>query len=324
VVVQTPVLVLVLAGGLAALALHQPAAWPRLVAMGPLAWATSLTALRVDRPWVRVLAIAAAVLVWRGTWTGVAVGTTLVAVADLAAGSIAAGPGRRNWGRSSAVSKTLSGNGSPRVASARLWWSLSRRALGVRILTGPGSGLVVLLPLFLFLLNNELTSVQQAIALRLAATAGVVFAMAVTADGLVKRRPPWPWVRSLPWPAISRVSLDAALLAAVAAPVFVIASLFNPGAVWAVAGVLPLLGLRGAAAIRQAPGRLSAASGQLALEGALVAALVALIPWVSLLSLALVPVAARQAAELERCQEIGRWHELHHLAAGDSMSWSDA
>jgi hypothetical protein len=324
VVAQTPVLVLVVAGGLAALALHQSAAWPRLVAMVPFAWATSLAALSVERPWMRVLATAAALLLWKGTWTGVAVGTALAAVADLAAGSIAPGSGRRTRRRRSPVSKTKSDPGSPGVAAAQSWWSVSRRALGVRLLTGPGSGLLVLLPLFLFLLNNELSSAQQAIALRLAATSGIVVVMAVTADGLVKLRPPWPWIRSLPWPALWRVSLDAALLGVVAAPVFVIAALFKPGTVWVVAGALPLLGLRGAAAIRQAPGRLSAASGQLALEGMLVAVLVALTPWTSLLTLALVPVAARQAAALERYQEVSQWHELHHFAAGDPQSWSGA
>ena len=185
------------------------------------------------------------------------------------------------------------------------------------------SGLLALLPLFFILLNNELTPVQRAIALRLATLSGLVFVMATVADGLVKRRPPWAWIRSLPWSALSRVSLDAALLVVVAAPVFLIAALFDPGTVWVVAGALPFLGLRGAAAIRQAPGRLSGASGQLVLEGVFVAVLGALIPWASLLFLTLTPAAAHRAAELERCQEISKWHELHHLAAGDPLAWSD-
>jgi hypothetical protein len=40
--------------------------------------------------------------------------------------------------------------------------------------------------------------------------------------------------------------------------------------------------------------------------------------------LALTPISIWHAAELEKRREISRWHELHHLAAGDPMSWSDA
>ena len=324
VVVQLPVLVLVLAGGLAALAVQPSTVWPRLAAITPLAWATSLAALNVEHRRARAAAVAASLLLWSGTWAGFAFGVALLVVADRTAGSIAARSGRRTWRGRRSVSKVSSGPGSPGVAAARLWWRISYRALRWRATVGLFSGLVALLPLFFFLTNNELTEVQRAIALRLATLSGVVFVMAMVADGLVKQRPPWPWIRSLPWSALSRVSLDAALLAIVAAPVFLIAALFDPGTVWVVGGTLPLLGLRGAAAIRQAPGRLSSASGQLVLEGVFGAVLVALIPWASLLLLALTPVAARHAAELERCQEISTWHELHHLAAGDPLSWSDA
>jgi len=323
VVVQLPVLVLVLAGGLAVLAQEPSTTWPRLAAMVPLAWATSLAALQVEHRWTRVVAISAALIVWGGTWTGLVGGVALLVVADLAAGSISTRSNRRAWRGRRSVSNAPSSSGSPGVAAARMWWSISRRALRWRMTVGLFSGLLALLPLFFFLVNNELTPIQRAIALRLATVSGLVFVIAAVADGLVKRRPPWPWIRSLPWSALSRVSLDAALLAVVAAPVYVIAALFDPGTVWVVAGALPFLGLRGAAAIRQAPGRLSGASGQLVLEGIFFALLVALIPRFSLIFLALVPTAARRAAELERCQEISAWHELHHLAAGDPLAWSD-
>ena len=49
-----------------------------------------------------------------------------------------------------------------------------------------------------------------------------------------------------------------------------------------------------------------------------------LMDFLAVLFLALAPIAARYAAGLERCQEISRWHELHHLAAGDPLSWGDA
>jgi hypothetical protein len=324
VMVQLPVLVLIGAGGLAALADQVMTTWPRLAAVVPLAWATSLAALHVERTWTRAVAIVAALFVWRGTWTGLLAGVVLMTVADLLAGSAAAPSPRSARRRRTSISSPLSAAGSPGVAAVRLWWKLSRRALGRRTVLGLGSGVLALLPVFFFLRNNELTVTQQAIALRLAVITGVVFVMAATADGLVKRRPPWPWIRSLPWSAGTRVALDATLLVVLATPVFLVALIFHPGVVWVVAATLPILGLRGATAIREAPGRLSGASGQLVLEGMLVAILTALVPWAPLVFLALAPAAARHAAESERCQEISRWHELHHLAAGDPGSWSDA
>jgi hypothetical protein len=86
---------------------------------------------------------------------------------------------------------------------------------------------------------------------------------------------------------------------------------------------LPWLALRGAAEIRRAPGHQGGAA-RLLLEGGLVAGLVTLAPWGAAGLLVLTPVALGLAAERERRQETSRWHELHHLAAGDPLSWSNA
>jgi hypothetical protein len=130
-------------------------------------------------------------------------------------------------------------------------------------------------------------------------------------------------VRSLPWSAALRVGLDAAVLVAVALPVVVAATVIEPRAAIPVLSTLPFIALRSAAAIRQAPGRTSGAAGPVMIEGFLAAALVALVPWTAAVLLASIPLLVRLAAEAERRQEIGRWHELHHLSAGDPMSWSD-
>ena len=66
------------------------------------------------------------------------------------------------------------------------------------------------------------------------------------------------------------------------------------------------------------------ASGQLLAEALVPVALVTLVPWLSAGFLLLVPLALWQAAEAERNQDVSRWHELHHLAAGDPLSWSDS
>ena len=74
--------------------------------------------------------------------------------------------------------------------------------------------------------------------------------------------------------------------------------------------------------MRRAPERLTGASGEILIEGFLLAAAVALLPWLSLLALAGTPWALRAAAERERAQKVSRWLELHHLAVGDPQSWS--
>ena len=64
------------------------------------------------------------------------------------------------------------------------------------------------------------------------------------------------------------------------------------------------------------------ATGEILGEGLFAVALVALLPWLALAGLGAVPWAVRRVAERERAQKVSRWSELHHLAAGDSQSWS--
>ncbi|MFP5287175.1 MAG: hypothetical protein ACLGI9_15650, partial [Thermoanaerobaculia bacterium] len=90
----------------------------------------------------------------------------------------------------------------------------------------------------------------------------------------------------------------------------------------AVVAVIPFLALRSAGAMRRAPERRAGASGEVLAEGMLLAALVSLLPWTSVLALAGAPFALRAAAERERRQKVSRWLELHHLAVGDPQSWS--
>ena len=84
----------------------------------------------------------------------------------------------------------------------------------------------------------------------------------------------------------------------------------------------PFLAVRAAGAMRRAPERRTGASGEILLEGLPAAAATALLPWVVLPLLAMTPLAVRWAAERERRQKVSRWLELHHLAVGDSQSWS--
>jgi len=315
-VVQLPILAIVLLGGVAALEAHPSTTAPRLAGLVILAWASSMTVLKVVRVWTRMLAAAAAVLAWVGAWPAVVAAVPLVIVADLIAGPLAVKVKRRP------ASKTIAPAG-PRSAFL-LWMTIARRALGWRIVTSWIPGLLALVPAVLFIRNNTLTSVHEVGAARLAGVIATVLVTAAVSESLFKRRPPWPWIRSLPWPAVLRVGFDAVLLGVIAFPIVVATAMIESSAAIPVLFTLPFVSLRGAAAIRQAPARSSGAAGHLLIEGLLAAALVSLLPWMSMVFLALAPPAVWLAAEQERRQEIGRWHELHHLAAGDSMSWSDA
>ena len=198
---QAPVLVLLLAGGLMALGSHQATTLPRLVGLLPMAWCSALGVLRVTRR-ARAVAIVAAVATWVGSWGFLALAVPLVVIADRHAGSIATavrhGLVRRRKDeapsdpvaiRQAAVSDQAVDR--HRVAGAEV---ADCRQLGLPV---P----VVLIPAWLFLHNNRLDPAHEAGAVRLAGVSAGVIAMAVLADGLVKRRPPWPWIRSLPWSA---------------------------------------------------------------------------------------------------------------------------
>jgi hypothetical protein len=62
--------------------------------------------------------------------------------------------------------------------------------------------------------------------------------------------------------------------------------------------------------------------GSVLLEGAFLSALIALLPWLTILALGAVPLALRRAVVRERGLKVTRWRALHHAAAGDTLSWT--
>lgn len=172
-----------------------------------------------------------------------------------------------------------------------------------------------------FVANNELAPEHVRLAARLGGGLATVLLLASLGESLAVRRPAWPWSRSLPWTAAQRVRSDALFLALHALPLVLLAAAVHPAAL-AVLAILPFLAVRAAGAMRRAPERRTGASGEILAEGFLLAALVALLPWTSLLALAGTPFAVRAAAERDKRQKVSRWLELHHLAAGDPQSWS--
>jgi hypothetical protein len=287
-----------------------------LLALGVCAPAAALFAMPVERPLAaRPLALGAAFAAVSGGLGLVAVGLVLLLLADAVAGEL---PRHATAGAPVGGRSLLGGVLTGGLLEVRIAW----RALRWRLLSALAAGLLPLGAALFFVTNNELAPHHVRLAALLGGTCAVTFVLADLGEALGVRRPAWPWSRSLPWSAMARVRTDAALLAVHALPPLLLTAWIDPLASLAVLAVTPFLAVRAAGAIRRAPERRTGASGEIILQGSLLAALVALLPWISLLPLLGVPWALRAAAERERAQKVSRWLELHHLAVGDPQSWS--
>ncbi len=307
-VAQAPLLL-----GLLVLACYASLAPTALVAnalkLAVTAGAAALAATPVERRWRSLpLALTAAVLAGAGGWGALGGAVLLLVAADLLAGPLA---------RSGAPAVHLPRRAGGGLIELRIAW----RALGPSLFGALALGLLPVGAAYAFTHNNALAPEHVRLAARLGAALSAVAVLAQMAEALAVRRPAWPWSRSLPWSAARRSGMDAMILGTHALLLVLLAASIHPTAL-VVLAILPLLAVRAAGAMRRAPERRTGAAGEIVLEGALLAALVALVPWSALLALAALPWAVRAAAERERRQKVSRWLELHHLAAGDPQSWS--
>jgi len=201
--------------------------------------------------------------------------------------------------------------------------AVAARAVGARAFEALAVSLLPIGAMVLFLVNNDLTGRASSGAVRFGGGVAVVLMLSGLAEHLAVRRPVWPWERSLPAGSGRRITEDALILGAACLVPLAFAFVLDPLAALTVAAALPLLALRAAGSIRRAPGRRTGAAGEVLAEGLLLAAFVALLPWLALLALAMVPLAFRLAAARERRRKVSHWDETHHRTAGDPLSWSD-
>jgi hypothetical protein len=201
-------------------------------------------------------------------------------------------------------------------------FTIAWRALGWRT---PAILAVALLPIAaaaLFVKNNDLPHAAANGAVRMGGIMAATLALAGLANKLAERRPIWPMARSFPWSAARRIAIDTAFLALHAAlPVLVIAPQYPISALHDLAA-LPFLAFRASEYIRRVPRRLAGARPFLG-EGACIGALVALLPWMSLVVLAGATPTFLSARRKERAIKATCWDDLHHAPAGDSLSWSE-
>ena len=264
--------------------------WPGMHAVRskPLAWAALLLAASAD------------------------LGRIALAVALVLAAERASGPLRAH----------AAARRGPRSSTLPLPLLLAARALGPAALGAAVLSLAPVAAMALLRANNELSPAVAAGAARLGGGIGVVVLLGTLGERLAVRRPVWPWARSLPAGALRHVGEDALLLALPCLVPLAATACLDLLAALTVAACLPGFTLLTAGSLRSGtPARAFAAAGPL-VAGALLAAWVAIVPWLALLALAAAPFAWRAAADRDRKQKVSRWDELHHRAVGDPLSWS--
>jgi hypothetical protein len=175
----------------------------------------------------------------------------------------------------------------------------------------------------LFIANNNPSPLLAERVIRLGGALGLIVFCSVFSNILAARRPPWPWIRSLPWSSQSRILLDSSFICLHLLPFLIIIGMMDLKSVLPLAVSFPIFILYSVYSVRETFESPIGASGKVLLYGAMGALFLCLIPWSSLFFLALTPWIFKEAVKAEKSQKVSRWLELHHLAAGDPLSWSD-
>ncbi|MBN1222662.1 MAG: hypothetical protein JXB23_05405 [Candidatus Aminicenantes bacterium] len=211
---------------------------------------------------------------------------------------------------------------SNRTSGFFLSASIAWRALRFRIVIPYLLSFLVLGLTRVFVQNNTFPSSIYYRAVCFGGALSLFLYCAVIAGRLSERRPSWPWARSLPWSARERVFIDAVILGFLSLPQLILIAVIDVRALWPVLGGLPLLVVAAALIMRRGHRYRLGAMEMTTYVGAAAAVTICLLPWISLLYLALTPLALKVAADEEKNQKVSRWHEMQHLAAGDSLSLS--
>lgn len=256
----------------------------------------------------RPLAALACVCVTSANWVLVLGGAVLVMVVDSISGPLSPSRKRPNFRRA--------------LRGSLLPLSIAWRALRLRLFFPYLPSLLFLGATSVFLSNNTPDPSLSIKVIRTGGALSLVFLCTPLANLLALRRPPWPWVRSLPWSARQRILIDSAFLALPSIPLLALTALMDIRAIFPLAASLPLFVFRCSAVIRQAQEHRTGTYGMLLRDGFLGALSLGLVPLISLVFLAFSPFALKEASKREQTQKVSGWFEMHHLAAGDPLSWS--
>ncbi|MCA9729128.1 MAG: hypothetical protein KC729_15670 [Candidatus Eisenbacteria bacterium] len=208
----------------------------------------------------------------------------------------------------------------PRLAALGFSLRIARRALGIRAFSSlPLTGLLLGVA-WLFRTNNDLTREQAAGATRLCMMSAILLSQVVTAEALLTRRRPWPWLRSLPGSSRQRVGEDLAMLGIPALAAVLGACLLDPVAALTGLCASPLLVVLAGLTLRHARGRTSGVVGLLMGAGAVLVAIVTRWPASAFVMLLSTVPLFLLTARSDRRLVVTAWDPLHNDAAGDSLS----
>ena len=305
---QLPIILIWTGLAMAAARMYGSPLLPFLVGLPLSAAAASLAVLPVHRKYLSFpLAAAASFLTGSSDWILFSAGILFLLTADLAAGPIKPLRKRMVFSLPGRVTFHL---------------SIAWRALRHRILFPYIPSLFFIGISFFFLANNVATPRLESTVVRLNGGLGFILFCGVFVNILSSRRPPWPWARSLPIKAETRVLNDAFLIFFHAAVLLIPIALTDLSALWPLAAALPFLSIRASRAVPLSGNVRGGPLVLLAKESAIGALAIGLLPLASIVLLPAALLALREAAKIEKSQKISRWLELHHLAAGDPLSWS--
>ena len=295
---------------------HARLSAPKLVALPLMVTAAAMLVLPVRNTAGPIFALAALILAVPGGWLVTVISAIALLLADRTAGAVVP-LRRRRSAHPSAVARGSSATAP--AAPIRRWIAITIRALPTASAVG-----ALLLPaalvLFAWAVRRHAPAAMPGTTIAAIRACGAVALAALVAgiaNVVLKRRPVWPWSRSLPWSARQRVIGDFALLAGVLLLVPLALLLIAPIPALDLVALVPPVAASGAAALRSGAHRLTGAAAECVAITAVLGALVGISPVfcapILLVTAPLLFIALRR----ERTTPATRWNELHHDAAGD-------
>jgi len=286
----------------------------KLVGIPLILLASGLVVLPLERKAGGAAAWIALGLAIPGRWTSDIASVLALALADRFAGGISRtrSSGRRRTSRWTALASPVAH-----------WVRLTMRTVPAARIFSDGILTVVFVGFgYLVVLNNpDLNATDSARAIRICGMLGLMSAAAAFATTVVRRRQPWPWLRSLPWSSRQRVVGDCLVMAA---PLGITALSLLPldwRSAVALALLVPPMATAAAVGIRRGSRRQTSAALEPVALGLAAGTLVALWPWTAMLGLVAAPWLFRWATRLDLASVVTRWDELNHDAPGDS-AWA--
>jgi hypothetical protein len=309
-IAQLPLLVILLGLAVVSMKLEKIPAVPYFFGLPFVGLSCGLCVLPVEKHLItRPLAVLAGICFASNNWGFLAAGFPLLVAADRISGPLVQKKKRKRFHRLS--------------RGMFLMASINWRALRLRPIVPYLLSLSFIGAAQLFIANNDPAPRLAEQMIRFGGAMTLILFCSIFTKMLASRRPPWPWVRSLPWSAKTRILWDTFFIGLHMLPLLVLSGIMNPKILFSLAASLPLFAAYSAYSVRHAQESSMGASGKILLLGTIASLLLCLFPWSSLLFLALLPLVLNAGIEAEKHQKVSRWLELHHLAAGDSLSWSE-